>query len=71
MALWQQMPSINRIPLADKPIFLAGNELETLAQQTDFRGIEELKILNREAEAKRQWWFTIKKFTQRTTHDCS
>ena len=46
---------------ADKPVFLAGNVLETLAQQTDFKVIQELTILNREAEAKRQWWFTVKK----------
>ena len=47
--------------IADKPVFLAGNELETLAQQTDFKVIQELIILNREAEAKRQWWFAVKK----------
>jgi len=53
--------SVNKpYSITDKPVFLAGNELETMAQQTDFRGIQELKILNREAEAKRQWWFTIK-----------
>ena len=47
--------------IADKPVFLAGNVLETLAQQTDFKAIQELTILNREEEAKRQWWFTLKK----------
>jgi len=47
--------------ITDKPVFLAGNELETLAQKTDFKAIQELTILNREAEAKRQWWFTLKK----------
>ena len=53
--------SVNKpYSIADKPVLLVGNELETMAQQTDFRGIQELKILNREAEAKRQWWFTIK-----------
>jgi soluble lytic murein transglycosylase len=47
--------------LVDKPVFLAGNVLEKLAQQTDFKIIQELAILNREAEAKLQWWFTVKK----------
>jgi soluble lytic murein transglycosylase len=47
--------------LADKPVFLARNVLETLAQKTDFKVIQELAILNRDAEAKRQWWFTVKK----------
>jgi len=47
--------------IADKPVFLAANVLETLAQKTDFKVIQELTILNREAEAKRQWWFGIKK----------
>lgn len=46
---------------SDKPVFLAGNVLETLAQEADFKVIQELTILNREAEAKRQWWFTVKK----------
>ena len=46
---------------ADKPVFLAGNVLDILAQKNDFKVIQELAILNREAEAKRQWWFTIKK----------
>jgi soluble lytic murein transglycosylase len=47
--------------LADKPVFLAENAIETLAQASDFKAIQELAILDREAEAKRQWWFTIKK----------
>ena len=45
----------------DKPVLLVGNTLETLAQQTDFKAIQELAILNREEEAKRQWWYTVKK----------
>jgi len=46
---------------ADKPVFVDGNALETLAQKTDFKVIQELAILNRDAEAKRQWWFAVKK----------
>ena len=50
--------------LVDKPVFLAGNVLETLAQQTDFKVIHELTKLNREAEAKRQWWFAVNKLSK-------
>ena len=50
--------------LVDKPVFLTSNVLETLAQQPDFKVIEELTLLNREVEAKRQWWFTVKKLTK-------
>lgn len=50
--------------LVDKPVSFAGNVLETLAQKTDFKVIQELAILNREAEAKRQWWFTVKKLSK-------
>ncbi len=49
---------------ADKPVFLTGNALESLAQKTDFKAIQELTILKREAEAKRQWWFTVKKLSK-------
>lgn len=47
--------------IADKPVLLAGNALETMSRQTDFKAVQELMILDREAEAKRQWWFTVKK----------
>ena len=47
--------------LADKPVVIMGDALEKLAQTTDFKAIQELEILNRDAEAKRQWWFTVKK----------
>ena len=50
--------------LVDKPVFLAGNVLETLAQQADFKVIHELTQLNREAEAKRQWWFSVNKLSK-------
>lgn len=50
--------------MVDKPVFLAGNVLETLAQQPDFKAIQELTLLNRGTEAKRQWWFTVKKLSK-------
>ncbi len=48
--------------IVDKPVLLTGDTLETMARQADFKAVQELMILNREAEAKRQWWFTVKKF---------
>ena len=50
--------------LTDKPVFLTGNELETLAGETDFKVAQELTILNRQAEAQRQWWFAVKKLSK-------
>ncbi len=45
----------------DKPVFLTGNELETLANETDFKVAQELGVFHRDMEAKRQWWFAVKK----------
>lgn len=50
--------------LIDKPVFLAGNELKALANETDFKVIEEFNFFNRELEARRQWWFSIKKLSK-------
>ena len=47
--------------LVDKPVFLDGNALATLVQAADFKVVQEFKLLNRAAEAKRQWWFAVKK----------
>jgi soluble lytic murein transglycosylase len=47
--------------LADKPIFLSGNELESLAEESDFKMARELNFLGRTPEAQRQWWFAVKK----------
>ncbi|WAK00615.1 transglycosylase SLT domain-containing protein [Methylobacter sp. YRD-M1] len=47
--------------LADKPVFLSGNALETLAEASDFKIAQELDFLGRVPEAQRQWWFAIKK----------
>jgi soluble lytic murein transglycosylase len=46
---------------ADKPVLLANNELETLANETDFKVAQELSFLHRDLEAKRQWSFATKK----------
>lgn len=45
----------------DKPVLLAGNELELLANEADFKVAQELSFLHRDVEAKRQWSFAVKK----------
>lgn len=45
----------------NKPVFLAGNELEALAGETDFKVVQEFKYWNRDIEARRQWWFAVGK----------
>jgi soluble lytic murein transglycosylase len=47
--------------LADKPVPLADNELENLAETDDFKLIRELMALKREPEALKQWWFNVEK----------
>lgn len=47
--------------LNDKPILLAPDDASRLAQQSDFRVVQEWVALNRPLEAKRQWWFAIQK----------
>ncbi|MDO9139612.1 MAG: transglycosylase SLT domain-containing protein [Methylobacter sp.] len=46
---------------ANNPLLPAENELENLANALDFKMVRELKALNRNAEAERQWWYAIKK----------
>ncbi|MGZ5621974.1 MAG: transglycosylase SLT domain-containing protein [Methylobacter sp.] len=46
---------------SNKPILLAENELESMANETDFKVAREFKFLNRDMEAERQWWYAIKK----------
>jgi soluble lytic murein transglycosylase len=45
---------------ANKPVSLAANELDNLANETDFKMVREFKALNRDAEAERQWWYAVK-----------
>ncbi|MDI1230019.1 MAG: transglycosylase SLT domain-containing protein [Methylobacter sp.] len=49
---------------ANKPIFPEENELSSLANETDFKVIQELNLLNRDAEAKRQWWYAVNKLSK-------
>jgi len=54
--------AVNRpYSLADKPVAMVGDALEKLAQTIDFKVIRELVVLDRDLEAKRQWWFALKK----------
>lgn len=48
----------------NKPVFLADNELEGLAEETDFKVVREFNYWNRDIEARRQWWFAISKLTK-------
>lgn len=50
--------------LIDKPVLLADNALATLTQKADFKVVQELAFLNRDAEAKRQWWFAVNKLSK-------
>lgn len=47
--------------LTDRPVFLSGNELEALAEESGFKVARELDFLGRTQEAQRQWWFAVKK----------
>jgi len=49
---------------ANKPVFTAENELENLANETDFKVAQEFKFLNRDMEAERQWWYATKKLSK-------
>ena len=49
---------------SDRPVSLAENELENLANTADFRVVSEFKFLNRDLEAERQWWYAVKKLTK-------
>ncbi len=49
---------------ANNPVLLKKNELESLANETDFKVARELNLLNRDAEAKRQWWYAVNKLSK-------
>ncbi|EIC29671.1 MULTISPECIES: transglycosylase SLT domain-containing protein [Methylomicrobium] len=50
--------------LADTPVPLAANDLAELAAEKDFQAVIELRALNREMEAQRQWWFATGKLAR-------
>ncbi|MFA6051027.1 MAG: transglycosylase SLT domain-containing protein [Methylobacter sp.] len=49
--------------LSNKPVSLAGNKLEELANEADFKVVRELRFHNRDMEAQRQWWYAVKKLS--------
>lgn len=50
--------------ITNKPVSLAANELDTLADEADFKMVREFKALNRDAEAERQWWYAVKQLSK-------
>jgi soluble lytic murein transglycosylase len=50
--------------LADNPVPVAENDLMKLAAEKDFQAVMELRALNRDMEAQRQWGFTVDKLTK-------
>ena len=50
--------------LADSPIQATEQELNQFKQKTDFRVVAELLEIDRTLEAKRQWWYSIKKLSK-------
>ncbi len=50
--------------LSNKPVLLTENELENLANERDFKVVRELKFLNKDMEAQRQWWYAVKKLSK-------
>ncbi|MGJ0484841.1 MAG: transglycosylase SLT domain-containing protein [Methylomicrobium sp.] len=50
--------------LADNPVPVAANDLMKLAAEKDFQAVMELRALNRDMEAQRQWGFTVDKLTK-------
>jgi soluble lytic murein transglycosylase len=47
--------------LENKPVPLAANDLMELAADKEFQAVMELRALNRDMEAQRQWWFAVDK----------
>jgi soluble lytic murein transglycosylase len=45
----------------DKPVLIPSNELDALANETDFKVAKELSFHHRDQETKRQWSFAVKK----------
>ncbi len=50
--------------LSSKPVFVVDSQLNELLSLSDFRVIQELRAFNRDVEAQRHWWFTVKKLSK-------
>ncbi|MDD2723325.1 MAG: transglycosylase SLT domain-containing protein [Methylovulum sp.] len=51
----------NGYTISDKPVLIADGKMEALLKQTNFKAIQEWRSLNRDLEARRQWWFAIER----------
>ena len=49
---------------SDHPVNLLGDELTVFAEQVDFQVAHEFIALNRDLDAKRQWWFSVNKLSK-------
>ncbi|PPD24284.1 MAG: lytic murein transglycosylase [Methylomonas sp.] len=45
--------------LGNQPVPLAAGQIEDFAQNPDIQAVKEWRWLDREAEARRQWWFSL------------
>jgi len=50
--------------LSSKPVFVVDSQLNELLSRADFKVIQELRAFNRDVEAQRHWWFTVKKLSK-------
>ncbi len=49
---------------SDNPVNVLTDELTVLTEQDDFQVVQEFNALNRDLEAKRQWWFAVNKLSK-------
>ncbi|MCK4840784.1 MAG: transglycosylase SLT domain-containing protein [Methylococcales bacterium] len=51
--------------LSDRPVQVTDEMMTQLKQKTDFRVVTELIEVNKRQEARRQWWYAVKKLTDK------
>ncbi len=51
--------------LADYPVQISAKEFDRFKQRADFRVVTELIEVNKLREAKRQWWYAVKKLSKK------
>lgn len=50
--------------LADRPVVVSKEMLDKLKQTSDFRVFSELLAVDKEREARQQWWYSVKKLSK-------
>nr|WP_305908131.1 hypothetical protein [Methylomarinum sp. Ch1-1]MDP4520940.1 hypothetical protein [Methylomarinum sp. Ch1-1] len=55
------------IRIGDRPISVSATEIAELASHKDFQMIEELRAIDRNQEAKRQWWYAVSRLKKMTS----